>query len=285
MTPVNPAARPIHDKDVSLLSPMERLEDSLVYLADSMQISQLPEQRIGANEGFIKVFKRYLKQANSFNYPCNKLKNEIVVLNAPDNSFRIYNWELMREGELRRYYGVIQLADASFIPLVDYSDQMIRGAEDSVLSGTKWYGCLYYNILKKNINNQDIYFLIGWNGNSLNSDKKVVEAFGFNSQMQSRFGAPLFNISDRGKRKTTNRFILEYQKGARVSLNVDPDNGNIIFDHTESLIGDYAKRYTYVPDGTYDGLMWNGVMWVMEENIVQIQDLKNGNAPIEKPIK
>ncbi|QLH44657.1 MAG: hypothetical protein HWD58_02930 [Bacteroidota bacterium] len=45
--------------------------------------------------------------------------------------------------------------------------------------------------------------------------KKLVDVFGFDSKGAGVFGAPLFNILERGKRKQANRFILEYQKGLR----------------------------------------------------------------------
>ena len=95
----------------------------------------------------------------------------------------------------------------------------------------------------------------------------------------------MFNVIERGKRRNTNRFVLEYQKGSKVSLNFDKETDQIIMDHCESQIGDPAKRYTYIADGTYDGLSWDGNKWNMSENVIQIQDLQQGNAPAEKAIK
>jgi hypothetical protein len=277
--------KPIHDQDISKLTELEILEDSLVYFADSMYASPVPEYRAEGNAQFIKTMKRFLKTPNSFNHPNKKLINKINILTSPDNAFKIYNWEIVQSNDLGRYYGVIQLSDGSIQPLVDASDKIVRGVEDSTFSGSRWYGCLYYNVLMREFGSQKIYFLIGWNGGSLNSDRKIVEAFGFNSLGQTQFGAPLFNVIERGKRRNTNRFVLEYQKGSKVSLNFDKETDQIIMDHCESQIGDPAKRYTYIADGTYDGLSWDGNKWNMSENVVQIQDLQQGNAPAEKAIK
>ncbi len=282
----NPPKRmQVHDREVSKLSPMQVLEDSLVYFADSMYTSSMPEDRVEGNYQFIRIFKQVIKMKGSYAYPFPKLSSKINILQSPDKSFRIYNWEVMRGDADARYYAVIQLSDESFIPLVDVSDQIIRGAEDSVFMGTRWYGCLYYNILQREINGQRVYFLLGWNGNSLNSERKILEAFGFNQQGQGVFGAPLFAIVERGKRKTVNRFVYEYQRGAKASMNYDKETDQIILDHCESQIGDPAKRYTYVPDGSYDGLKWSGNKWIMTEDVVQIEVRKDGNAPVEKPIK
>ena len=157
--------------------------------------------------------------------------------------------------------------------------------EDSILMNNRWVGALYYNILQREISGERIYFLLGWNGASMNSEKKIVEAFGFNSLGQSVFGAPVFNIIDKGQRKSANRFVLEYQKGAKLYMNYDKETDQIVFDHCESQIGDPVKKFTYIPDGTYDGLKWSGNKWNMFEDVVQISVLQQGNAPVEKPIK
>ena len=281
---VSPVRQQIHDIPISKLSQVEILEDTLVFLADSMYFSALDESRVDGGYEFIRVFKSLMKEPASFQAPFNKLRDKIVILDAPDHSFRIYNWEIVRNNVERRYYGTIQTAKGNLLPLIDISDQVIRGAEDSVFSNTRWYGNLYYNMIAKERDGQPYYFLLGWNGNSMNSERKIMDAFYFDAAGKAVFGAPIFNILDRGKRKTVNRLMLEYEKGAKVSLNFDPENKQIVFDHCESQIGDPAKKYTYIPDGTYDGLQWDGHQWSMKENVVEITIMKDGEAPVDKVI-
>ncbi|HMT35234.1 MAG: hypothetical protein IPF62_13845 [Bacteroidetes bacterium] len=277
--------KPVHDKDIQKLSPIQILEDSLVYYADSMYYSAFPENKVEACYQFIRLLKGALNTPNSFSYPFPKLKENIVIMQSPDNAFRIYNWEIIKSDIEKRYYGAIQMSNGTFIPLIDVSDQIVRGLEDSIFMNSRWAGALYYNIIQKELGNDKVYFLLGWNGASMNSEKKIMEAFGFNSKGQAVFGAPMFNIIDRGNRKTPNRFIYEYQKGAKLSLNYEKETDQIIMDHCESQIGDPAKKFTYIPDGTYDGLRWDGNKWNMSENVVQIDIREQGNAPVEKPIK
>ena len=235
--------------------------------------------------GSSSVFKKALNENNSYNYPFSKLKDYINILNSPDNKFKIFNWEIVKSTAERRYYGVIQMNNGKIIPLIDVSDQIVRGAEDSILMNNRWYGALYYNIIQQNIGNDNIYFLLGWNGAALNSDKKIVEPFGFNSNGQAVFGAPVFNIIDKDKRKSVNRFVYEYQKGSKVHLNLDNETNQIIFDHCESQIGDPNKKFTYIPDGSYDALRWDGRYWNMTFDVIQIDVREQGDAPLEKPIK
>ena len=42
----------------------------------------------------------------------------------------------------------------------------------------------YYNIIQKEIAGQNVYFLLGWNANQMNSERKIIEPFGFNSKSQ-----------------------------------------------------------------------------------------------------
>ncbi|MBK7763774.1 MAG: hypothetical protein IPI46_10460 [Bacteroidetes bacterium] len=279
---VSPERAQVHSGDITKMSAIEKIEDTLVFLADSMYFSQLDDSRITGNEEFIKVFKRLLKLPNSYNAALAKLKNKIVIMPSPDKLFKMYNWEIVRNNVERRYYCVIQMEDGTVHPFIDISDQVIRGIEDSIFTNQRWFGTLYYNLIMKESDAGKHYFLLGWNGNSLNSEKKIVDVLQFDTRGKCSFGAPVFDVLERGKRKKTNRFVMEYEKAAKVSLNYDKESGQIIFDHCESQIGDPAKKYTYVPDGTYDGLKWNGNEMVMNENVIQITILKDGEAPIER---
>lgn len=278
------SARVIHLEDASKMSTIEKMEDTLVYLSDSMQMSPLPEARIDGSYAFIKVFKRFLQLKTSYAYPLEKLSKKIAIVQPEDKTFKIYTWDVVRSNTQLRYYGALHMADGSFQPLIDASDQIIRGAADSTFFNMRWYGAEYYNITQKKIGTQNAYFLFGYNGNSVDGDKKIVEPFGFDRQGRAIFGAPVFKIRDKKGMQTKMRFILDYQKQSRISMNYDKEKDLIIYDHCESSVGDNNKKNTFVPDGTYDGLQWDGRYWVQKINVIQIQTLPAGQAPIVKPI-
>lgn len=278
------SVRVIHLEDASKMSTIEKMEDTLVFLSDSMQLSPLPEARIEGSYAFIKVFKRFLQMKNSYEFPLEKLSKKIAIVQPEDKAFKIYTWDVVRSNTQLRYYGALHLADGSFQPLIDASDQIIRGAADSTFFNMRWYGAEYYNVVQKKIGTQNAYFLFGYNGNSVDGDKKIVEPFGFDRQGRAIFGAPVFRVKGEKGLQTNMRFILEYQKQARVSLNYDKEKDFIIYDHCESSVGDYKKKNTYVPDGTYDGLQWDGRYWTQKTNVIQIQALPAGQVPVVKPI-
>src|SRR5690606_29186856 len=108
-----------------------RMEDTLVYLADSMLNSPIPDDRIEGSYAFIKSMKRFLQTPGSYEYVPQKLASRISIVQPEDKKFKIFSWEVIRSNTEVRYYGTLQLADGSYQPLIDASDQVIRGPEDS----------------------------------------------------------------------------------------------------------------------------------------------------------
>lgn len=58
----------------------------------------------------------------------------------------------------------------------------------------------------------------------------------------------------------------------------------IIYEHLISESGEPQKKYTYIPDGDYEGLQWKNGKWV-HVNKVYTQTLEDGGAPVPNPIR
>jgi hypothetical protein len=277
------AQRPIHEVDpTTITNKVQLYEDSLVYFMDSLTFSKNEMGRQGAADYFIKLMRGMLKTPNSADYPFDVLKKNMNIIDAPDRSFRIFNWQMQKSEIDIRYYGVLQMREGKIYPLIDVSNDILRGAEDSILRNMKWYGALYYNIITQNVNGKVKYFLMGFNGNGASGNRKIVECMSFDNE-QLVFGGPHFEYLIKDKTnggKIANRFIAVYQKDAKMQLNWDKDAGMIIYDHLESTSGDISKRYSYAPDGTYDGLKWTGNGWRIVENAISVVPLPEGGAPV-----
>jgi len=124
---------------------MKKMEDSLVVSADSMFEAFIPDTRVTYSERFARQLVRTLKIPNSYLYTFDTLKKVINIIYADDNSFRIFNWGIEPTNITKRYYGAIQLMQPQLklIGLNDYSGQIEKGLEDSILTASKWYGALY----------------------------------------------------------------------------------------------------------------------------------------------
>lgn len=260
---------------------LQIMEDSMMITVDSMYEAFIPDTRIGYSERFIRQLVRTLKIPNSYAFPFNKLKEKINMISPDDNSFRIFNWGVTWNELGRRYYGAVQLPQEKLklFGLIDYSEKLNKGAEDSVLTNGKWFGAIYYNVITTEAEGHKVYNLFGFSGASALSNKKVIDPLTITDSTIT-FGAPVFGIGSKNfPKQRINRFILEYKKGVQVSMNYDKEKQVIIFDNLTSQVNDPTRKFTYVPSGQYDGFRWNNEMWNYLNNLIPVTELKDGQAP------
>jgi hypothetical protein len=267
------------------LKVLQQMEDSMSLSADSMYSAFLFDTRLGYSERFAKQLVRALKIPNSWSYDFPKVSQRIEILNSPDGAFRIFNWDVIPGENVRRYYGAIQLPSEQLklYGLVDYSTELGKDVEDTILTGGKWFGCLYYRVVPVERDGQKIYTLFGLNTNAFLSNRKVLEPMRL-TERGPVFGAPIFNVrSEKRPDERVNRFVLEYKKQVQAGLNWDSENQRIYFDNLVSQVNDPNRKYTYVPSGQIDGFSWDGKYWNYLQDIVKIVPRKDGEAPINEP--
>jgi hypothetical protein len=80
------------------------------------------------------------------------------------------------------------------------------------------------------------------------------------------------------------RYIMEYKKNASPRLTYDEDEDMIIYEHLISETGEPNKKYTYIPDGDYEGLKWKDGKWVHIEKVFT-QKTPEGKEPVPHPIR
>ncbi len=267
------------------LERLKKMEDSLVVTADSMYAAFLPDTRLGYCERFVKQLVRTLKIENSYQYGFDSLKQVINILPSGDNAFRMFNWAIEAGSIPKRYYGAIQMPQPKLklIGLNDYTEQLDRGLEDSVLTGGKWFGALYYRIMPQLVNGKKMYICFGLNNAGLISNRKILDPMYFDEKTGGvAFGAPIFGVGSRANpQQKVVRFVLEYKKSVSATLNWNEERQMIVFDHLESLSNDPTRRYTYVPTGQYDGLIWADNLWHVRKGVMQVTILEDGQAPDE----
>src|ERR1700749_4545697 len=143
---------------------LQKKEDSLqIYSVKLLQgINDI--DRFKADSIFTRVLVRALKTTNSFYYPFDSVES-VSKLYAPDSSFRIYTWQMVVNDNMVRQHGAIQMktADGSLklFPLIDKSDIM-QNESDSIGDNRGWVGAVYYKIVEKEKDGQNIYTLLGY---------------------------------------------------------------------------------------------------------------------------
>jgi hypothetical protein len=238
---------------------------------------------------FIKLLKEALKVDQSFNYQFDSLPF-MSVQYPSDSTFRVITFQMTKNTNVVRHYGCIQLNSPKLkvLPLIDCSDTF-PVVPQMTMSNKNWFGALYYRILTKKINNKKIYFLFGLDQNDVFSDRKIIEPMWIEGDTIARFGMPIFEKIEKitvpktkeemTKKSVFYRYVVEYKQGAGVMLNFDAAMNMIVFDHTKPENEKYATiKFMDIPDGSYEGLRWDGVKWKWE-SYVKIGE-KETNVPI-----
>jgi hypothetical protein len=265
---------------------IHKKEDSLKILSLAIVQGRTAEERLNADSQFTKMLVRALKIKNSFYYPFDSLVT-ISRLIPEDSSFKIFTWQMVVNDKITRQHGAIQMktADGSLrlFPLIDKSAVTIN-AEDTVGNNFGWIGAVYYKLVEKHAFGKNYYTLLGYDENNINSNKKIIEILTFNND-EPLFGGSYFSFQDNSViKKYRSRFIMEYKKNASPRLTYDPDQDMIIYEHLISESGEPQKKYTYIPDGDYEGLAWKDGKWIHIQKVFT-QKTPEGQEPVPLPIR
>lgn len=260
-----------------------QLEQNMLNYANDIVNAEETADRSIADSFFTRALVQALKVPYSFSYPFDSLKT-ISHLYAPDSSFRIFSWQIMKDFSYYRQKGAIQFrtkdGSLKLIPLYDNSP-FTDNPVDSVRSNQQWIGAVYYNIIQKTFNNKNYYTLIGYDENDARSTKKWMEVLTFDEQNRPIFGGRYFNYpnDDIKPPQPAFRFCLEFKKEANAKLNYDLDLDMITFAHLTSENGDPASKHTLVPMGNYEGFRWINGKWQHTAVVREVDPRSNINPP------
>jgi hypothetical protein len=266
---------------------LKEKEDSLKHLAKNMIVDSLTADRMRSDSLFVRTLVRALLVKNSFYYPFDEVVG-ISKLYAPDSSFKIFSWTLRYDDYYSRQRAAIQIktADGSLklIPLKDNSE-FTEYPEDSVRTKDSWIGSVYYKIIQTQHNKKNYYTLFGFDENAVMSTKKWIDVLHFNERGEPLFGGPFFSFEEDSIKKPTQfRYSMEYKKDVRTLIDYDEDLKMIVFDHLISETEEPENKWTYIPDGDYEGFKWQNGRWVHVDKVFN-QKLEDGQAPMPNPIK
>lgn len=267
----------------------QKMEAALVPLVNNFQNDSLSfEDRAKSIHDFIPRFVATLKEKNSYLYPFDSLIFISKVV-APDNAFKVFTWELKEPLETHRYYGAIQFnsQELKLKPLFDYSDTMDYHTQ-KVLTPENWYGALYYNcVLTETKKGQKFYTLFGLDKADFVSTRKVLEIMTIEEDNEVVFGKePIIEFYDSTGvlTKKENRLFLEFYDKATLSLNYNEVKEIIIYDHiTPPSEKEKDAEFSYIPDGTYEGLEWKKNKWVWISRVFKYSINKPDSPPMPAP--
>jgi hypothetical protein len=269
--------------DIQLL---KQKEDTLKRLAFSIVMDKEPAVRFRSDSVFTRTLVRALKIPHSFRFPFDSIA-QVSRLYSPDSTFRIFTWQVVRDENLVRRHGAIQMktADGSLklFPLIDRT-QLINNTFDTITSNEWWIGAIYYRIILTKQKEQSYYTLLGYDENNMRSTKKRMEILTFDPSGKPVFGKPIISfMEDTMPKQAQSRFWLEYKKEANARFQFDEELNMIIYDHLIPEEGEVGKKFTYIPDGDYEGFKWKDGKWIHIDKVFHFA-LKDGEAPVVVPL-
>jgi hypothetical protein len=265
---------------------LHKKEDSLKTLSVAIIQGRNSQDRLTADSLFTKMLVRALKIKNSFYYPFDSLET-ISKLVPDDSTFKIFTWQMVVNDNVTRQHGAIQMRTSDgtlkLFPLIDKSAVTVD-LEDTIANNFGWIGAVYYKLVEKKAFEKTYYTLLGYDENNISSNRKIIEILTFRNG-EPVFGGSYFSFQDNSViKKYPARVIMEYKKNASPRLTYDPDQDMIIYEHLISESGEPQKKYTYIPDGDYEGLVWRDGKWVHIQKIYT-QKTPEGQEPVPQPIR
>jgi hypothetical protein len=168
-------------------------------------------------------------------------------------------------------------------PLIDRSN-LIVNQQDTVTNNEWWIGSIYYKIILKEHLGKKFYTFLGYDEHSIRSTKKRIEVMHFNENGSPIFGGVFFNFSqDSILQKDKSRYWIEYKKNGNARLLYDEEMDLIMVEHLISETNEPGKKFTYIPDGDYEGFKWIKGKWQHIEKVFNFK-LEDGQAPAEIPL-
>ena len=268
------------------LKTLQSKEDTLKKFGFNIVNSEDPVERLRNDSNFIRTMVRALRITNSFHYPFDSLIT-ISKLVAPDSSFKIFTWQLMKDESYTRQKGFIQMktkdGSLKLFPLRDVSE-FTEEPTDTIANHGGWIGSVYYKMITKEHNGKKYYTLLGYDENNQKTTRKWIDILSFDQNNEPVFGLNNgFSFAEDSLPKNPQiRFLLEYKKDGRARVQFDEEMDMILYDHLISESNEPKKKYTLIPDGDYEGFVWKNGQW-LHINKVFTQKLEDGQAPVPLP--
>lgn len=237
-----------------------------------LRAAKTDEERFLENESLREQVKSILAYPGTFDYPFESFQT-MSTISSPDGAFRIFNWNIENNSGLNSHFCFLVSPSRGGKPnnVVEFKEDRltIPPRPENTLTPEHWYGALYYNIVPVKKGNKTYYTMIGYNGGSKSTNKKILDVFYFKGK-KIRMGYPIFQES-KGSGRLLRRVFFEYSEKVTIGVNMNDQLDAIVFDHlipeTPNLEGMYDF---YVPDMTYDAYRWQGTMWQYEEDLVAV---------------
>lgn len=221
------------------------------------------EERLEINSRIFKKFREALGKKGSFFYPFDSLKN-IGRIYSDDYNLRVYTWCVELEDLNYHFYGFIQDLETDRIYALEQNGAVYIPRETQQILPRRWYGALYYKIIRLSKGDDMQYVALGWSQPNPNMKMKVIDVFDFSGDKLMLGGDETFK-SYRGK---VGRVVFTYCSNLGMTLQYDEKKKRFVFDHVTPL-ADANGNATGCngPDMSYDELKRKGKRFILKKDV------------------
>ena len=202
--------------------------DSLMAAAMAMYNGKTDMARYEANEKFIQLLKKDLRDETSFDYVFDSIRI-LSVIYPDDRKFKVFSWNLPLSNFKNENYGLMMVFSEKshnykVIELRDVSNDIVN-PEKEILKKGLWYGAVYYQLIEKKVEGKKVYTIIGWHPTNGLYQQKVIDVITFDRNDEPVFGKLMF----RGKGFTSSkRIVFRYSDKVAMKLRFEQATYNIV---------------------------------------------------------
>ena len=283
-----PACGFAKSKDSLAIRALYEKEQSVAIKSLLMLSGETDSIRNNAAWLLLHTLDTLLQMPGAAEYNFDSLRTKTVSIVEPkDKKFRFFTFNKMSlNGDFAKF-GIVELREGKeteIFLLVDTSQRPDKELMTRELETEQWKGALYYQVVPFKNHRKKAYLLIGFDGSTIHSNKKVLDVLWFDRGIPV-FGMPVFKESAFTS-KVSNRVVYEFHNESHMLMRYEEKRKIIVVDKMAPAFPEAANDfYYYIPTGDYDYYKLNKKgYWVKDalDNFNLGQGVKP-KGPVERP--
>lgn len=224
--------------------------------SDSLRYHSSGVVRARYDDSFTQLLKESLQDETAFSLNLDSIMQTVSILTSEDGKIKVISWVYINDREEYTNHCVVLYrkklkSEAGIFWLKDFIDNKA----DSVYTDFPadfWPGALYYQMYHFKKKGKDYYCVLGLNGQSSYSNRKVIDVLWVDKDGELHIGAPVFYLSDRDYTPAYRVFFI-YADQSTMLLRFEKDEKMITYSNLVPNNPEHTgSRQYYIPDGRID---------------------------------